>query len=268
MNNEDTDIVRRGPAEEEVAEADEIPLPFMGIEGASFTETGVILPKGVSYDKWESALTLLNQIRKGVPWAIGDLLNYGEREYGEMYAQAMVFTGRSYSNLGTLKYVAGVFRMKHRREELEFGHHEVVASLFRENPQVAIDLLQCAIDNDQSVHELRAEVVKARVALEIEGLQKDEDGNIIMPSDPMEAYRQGEKLGAIILDTAPSSVRNEEHGANLGWLDELLSIVAMMALANHIDETWEMSLVAARWAQAHGFPISKVFEVAIMGGMG
>ena len=48
----------------------------------------------------------------------GDWLNYGERRYGEMYAQAVGDTGYENKTLQNAKYVAGVYELSLRSDNL------------------------------------------------------------------------------------------------------------------------------------------------------
>ena len=62
-------------------------------------------------------------------WWVGDWLNYGERRYGEMYAQAVDATGYENKTLRNAKWVASIYELSLRRDNLTFGHHSIVAAL-------------------------------------------------------------------------------------------------------------------------------------------
>ncbi len=61
-------------------------------------------------------------------WAIGDWLNYGERRYGEMYAQAVDATGYENGTLRDAKWVSGAYELSIRIYNLSFAHHRIVCS--------------------------------------------------------------------------------------------------------------------------------------------
>ena len=60
---------------------------------------------------------------------IGDALRYGERRWGETYAQVMDATGMAYQTLANAKWVASRVPVQRRRTELSWSHHAEVASL-------------------------------------------------------------------------------------------------------------------------------------------
>lgn len=56
-------------------------------QGMEFTKTSLTIDPDTTYDSWEGIGEQLNQIEGAIQWWIGDWLNFGERKYGEMYAQ-------------------------------------------------------------------------------------------------------------------------------------------------------------------------------------
>jgi hypothetical protein len=70
------------------------------------TETGLHLESGLSFERWADVGGTLGRIGRSHKWWIGDWLNYGEREYGEKYAQAMDETGLDYSTVSEYAWVA------------------------------------------------------------------------------------------------------------------------------------------------------------------
>lgn len=101
---------------------------------------------------WEEIGALLKRIEGGVMWWLGDWLNYGEREYGEKYAQAMDASDYSYQTLNGARWVAENVEFTRRRKELSWSHHREVASL---EPKEQDKWLQKAIDNGWTRKELR-----------------------------------------------------------------------------------------------------------------
>ncbi len=71
----------------------------------------------------------LQQMERSIMWWVGDWLNYGERRYGEMYAQAVDATGYENGTLRTAKWVAGSFELSMRMDNLTWTHHQIVAAL-------------------------------------------------------------------------------------------------------------------------------------------
>ena len=56
-------------------------------------------------------------------------MNYGERSYGEMYAQAVNATGYENGTLRNAKWVSAKYELSARADNLSFKHHEIVAAL-------------------------------------------------------------------------------------------------------------------------------------------
>lgn len=111
------------------------------------------LPAGLPYEEWEELGIRLQWAERSLPWLLGDWLNYGEREYGEKYAQAVEELPYAYQTLANYAWVCRVFPPEERRRDLAFGHHAEVASMKElENRE---RLLAEAIDEHLSCRELR-----------------------------------------------------------------------------------------------------------------
>ena len=93
------------------------------------TPTGLVFHGELSYQEWTLLGCQLAKLRRSIHWLIGDWLNYGERRFGEQYAQAMADTGFDYQTLANDKWVASRISPARRREELSFSHHLAVARL-------------------------------------------------------------------------------------------------------------------------------------------
>jgi len=61
-------------------------------------------------------------------WWLGDWLNYGERQYGEMYSQAIEEVNLDYGTLRNFKYVSSRIELSRRRDKLSWFHHREVAA--------------------------------------------------------------------------------------------------------------------------------------------
>src|SRR5690349_8357114 len=62
-------------------------------ENGALTPTGLSLPDDIPYERWEALVEFFARVKRATPWWIGDLLNFGERVYGEDYTQACDITG-------------------------------------------------------------------------------------------------------------------------------------------------------------------------------
>ena len=102
------------------------------------TATGLVISGEPSYKVWEEYGRKLQFIEGAIQWLIGDWLNYGERKWGEMYAQAVdetqAITWRNY------KWVAGAVELSTRVDNLSWTHHREVAHLSRESQEKYLNL--------------------------------------------------------------------------------------------------------------------------------
>jgi len=153
-------------------------------DGSELYATGLKLPPGVSFEDWQRCVSDLEDrlVRAALEgqvclMALGDALEYGERAYGEKYAQAVEQTGKPYGSLANVAWVARNVPLPVRRPELTFSHHQAVAPLDDAKAQKC--WLDKAVKEEWSYRELRA------------AMQEDEDrGNGLDPA----AARAGRAL--------------------------------------------------------------------------
>lgn len=117
--------------------------------------TALELPGGLTFEDWEAAGARLGEIGRACQWWIGDWLNFGERAYGEKYAQAMEMTGLDYATLADYAYVANNVEPSVRTEGLSWSHHKAVAKL---EPGLQELRLEEAATEEWSVAEFRKQL--------------------------------------------------------------------------------------------------------------
>lgn len=111
--------------------------------------------KKLSFMQWSKQVQDAITKRANLPWVIADLLNYGEANFGERYAQAFDDCVVELHTLQNWRWVARCFTPSRRRESLSWSHHEVVAKL----PEKQQDTwLNRAERKRWSTRELREEV--------------------------------------------------------------------------------------------------------------
>lgn len=125
---------------------------MMEIPNAVVTPTSLVIKDGIPFDSWKTIGHQLGQVNQGLLWWIGDWLNYGEKAYGESYAQAMDETGKAYNTVKQAAYMAKKFPQETRRDTLTFSHYGVVAGL---PDDLCIRLLDLAEDNKWTVGDLK-----------------------------------------------------------------------------------------------------------------
>jgi N6-adenosine-specific RNA methylase IME4 len=93
------------------------------------TRTGWQLPEALTFEEWDACGRGLDHVDGALMWWRGDWLRFGERKYGETYAQAIETTGDNYQTLRNAQWVAGAFELSRRRDILSWSHHAEVAGI-------------------------------------------------------------------------------------------------------------------------------------------
>lgn len=164
------------------------------------------LPENTTFDKWMEAGEWLLGLGEATRWWLGDWLAFGERVYGEKYAQALDSTGLDYQTLRNLAWVANKVKPEQRHPALRWSHHEVVAKL---EPEQQAELLSEAAEKQLTRDDFR-KLVKERhaVARDPSELITASDCNDWgTPQEFITAVR--EVLGDIELDPASSAFFNQ-----------------------------------------------------------
>lgn len=133
-------------SEETISRGTDLAIP------GELSRVGLVLPPELDFDEWSRVGVVLRDIQSGSLWWWGDWLNYGERAYGEKYAQALDESDYAYQTLRNAAYVANRVEMYRRRYNLSWGHHQSVAEL---DPTEADALLEQAEKNGWTVRDLR-----------------------------------------------------------------------------------------------------------------
>lgn len=157
------------------------------IPSVGYSLTGLSFDRPIPFEEWAAIGATLDTIERGVNWWIGDWVNYGERQYGEKYTQAIHETGRKRQSIANLAWVAGQFTLSRRRDNLSWSHHEAVASL---DPGTQDRLFDEAEVNGWSHREMREaaqrtkkEIPQAGTQVRLEAPPREEPSQII-PEHP------------------------------------------------------------------------------------
>jgi hypothetical protein len=128
-------------------------------DDCDLTPTSMTIPPGKPIEEWEGIVVAIDQaIRRRelelrtLEWYRIDALNYGEREYGEKYAQAVIVTGLSAHTLANKCWTGNKIPPDERHKDLSIEHHSAVAGLPAPERNRLLDLAE--IDN-ASVWDLR-----------------------------------------------------------------------------------------------------------------
>jgi hypothetical protein len=124
-------------------------------------------PNGLSFtgdlnrQEWNDLGARIGRVGKSIGFMIGDWLNYGERQWGDLYSEAIELTGLDYQTLADYAYVSKRIDFSSRNENLDFSHHKVVAKLKSADEQR--EWLANAAKHNLSVRRLRRSVNMGRV---------------------------------------------------------------------------------------------------------
>lgn len=131
----------------------------------AITPTGIQFHQDLSYAEWDELGQKLAPIGKSIGFILGDWINYGQKNYGEKYEEALARTGIAYQTLRNYTYVASRVSLSCRQDNLGFEHHAVVAKLKPEEQEHWLELTK---DHNLSVRRLRKSINFGRLATEEE----------------------------------------------------------------------------------------------------
>ncbi len=97
--------------------------------GLLLEPTGLKVPQGLEFDAWAQAGQTLGKFYRGLQWAIGDWVNYGEATFGERSSQYLDELGFEEGYLSNLSYVASRFPLERRHAGVAWSMHQAVAAL-------------------------------------------------------------------------------------------------------------------------------------------
>jgi N6-adenosine-specific RNA methylase IME4 len=106
---------------------------------------GLQLPEDLSYDEWMSFGGKLRLINNACLWWWGDWINFGERKYGETYAQALDESDYSYSSLSGAKWVCSQIEFCRRRQNVPLSFYQEIADLGEQEQDELLD--ECESNN-------------------------------------------------------------------------------------------------------------------------
>ncbi len=134
-------------------------IPAISVGPFTATPTGLIIDESqaIPYEAWYEYGKGLKRVHGAIQWVIGDWLRFGERKYGEMYAQALeLWPEYSYQSMADMVWVGDKFEFSERSENLGWSMHRIAASL----PDCG-EVIQKAEAEDWTCAELRKVVAEA-----------------------------------------------------------------------------------------------------------
>lgn len=146
-------------------------------------QDGILLPRGLTFDAWESALRNAEWIERAAPWWVVDLVAYGREAFGEEYSQALPDAiedadGFHQAKLKQAEWMAGRWPLGTRVPGQSYTAHRAVAKLDRSD---AVALLN---ETDRDGRRLTTRVL-ARRADEVE--RSVQGRAVTIDGEPIEA---------------------------------------------------------------------------------
>lgn len=139
---------------------DRTPSSLPDIDGVVYSDTALLLPEGLSFERWASVGLALQAMLRSCQWWVGDWFNYGESHFREHSAQAVALaTGHEEKTVWNCASVARRYSTSRRREVLSFSHHAELAGLSDKDQDTWLDLAEA---EGLTRRELRIRLSEAR----------------------------------------------------------------------------------------------------------
>ena len=184
-------------------------------DAVNVTDVGLEFRRDIEYDQWLTLMATLQQLSTAFQFAIGDALNYGQKRYGEKYAQAMDATGCAYQSLANWSWVATNVPIDNRIAGLSWTHHRLVAHVGTSEQKL---ILESAKSRGLSVtdfeKELKGEPDEEKKPLKQinipEGWTVDDANKAL---EIVSSYRQGLERLTAALDAEDSDTKVQRYCA-------------------------------------------------------
>lgn len=120
--------------------------------------TGLTVRGAPSFDEWAQLGHALRVMEKGIQFAIGDFLLYGEERFSERASQIIDAEMWSESTVKVYRWVSERVPLQNRRMDLSYSHHQAVASLAHSEQKHWLGLAAESGDTPWSVSRLKTAI--------------------------------------------------------------------------------------------------------------
>lgn len=162
------------------------------VSEVGWSSVALDMPEGMTFEEWQALGGTLQQMERSVMWWIGDWLRFGERKYGETYAQAVEETDYAEGTLRDAKWVAERYEVSARADNLSWRHHREAAAL---PPAERAEVLARAAREGLSTRE-----VKALARQEKNRIGSTPSGETCTTRDLHKLIERGDRFGCIYAD--------------------------------------------------------------------
>jgi hypothetical protein len=97
----------------------------------TFASIGLLVEGDPTFAEWQDAGKILLVMARGLQFAVGDWLNFGETRFGELAAQVIDARSWREETVNVYRWVAAKVPPENRivTNDVSFSHHQVVASM-------------------------------------------------------------------------------------------------------------------------------------------
>jgi hypothetical protein len=210
-----------------MAQLNNLPAKYGDLTPISFK------PRCETYEEWSEIGRTLRRVHNSVLWWVGDWLLYGQRKWGESYAQAIQETDYSYDHLRRVYAVSKSFPPELRRDTLSWSHHREVMYLDNTNKQKWLDKAEeCEWSSIRLRDELFAQKIETRE-------------QFIDRTTASEVEQQAIEAAKVL--TKKEQITEEFRATRIAWKSKMvyfpkkrLEEIESM-LANKVDTIWMRS---------------------------
>lgn len=207
----------------------------------SVNESGIELRANMPHEDWRNlAKATLDHFEETgrtharAMFMVGDVLNYGEREYGEEYADAIDATRaairRSIKTIQNVSWISKSIPAHIRHvDTLTLAHHEVVAKL---PPEEQVSFLAAADDEELTVAELKKRVKAAHPKPEPGETGKRTKKAVVDVDDESSLTLMMEKIADFLEGQDPADQWSKERART--WFPNTTRIIKALGTAEPV----------------------------------
>lgn len=169
----------------------------------AITPVGLRVLTNPSFEDWCEFGHGLQKLECATQWTVGDWLNYGERRWGEKYAQAIEETPLNHGTLRDYAWVASQIDLSVRTDKLSWWHHRLIAT-DDYTPEQRQELLATAERDGLSVVRFKKYLLEQkRLAQIVENSPREGDNYRLIHADIADGMAQIETGSIDVIITDP-----------------------------------------------------------------